>query len=453
MKRGVNHGCRQKRYQYTDWKKIKRSKKKHEYLEQYFPFLGVRFISVNDNYDSKDFEGTTGGLDVAFKNMIYDFYSREFSKKQRIAWRRMAEKGEYNAPNAMYGYRKANDNVQQLVVHEETGKIVKEIFELVASGVSTLNVAKLLNERGFSAPSEFQNMQGFTKQWSPYGAKCYWTADRIYCMVKDERYTGTMISLKTTSFTVRGKRVKTPLSEWVRVEDAHEPIVSYELYVKANSMLRQIEFRVSGKSGRNIYHCGYCGRKMQKDGKGGLRCGQRYLIKECRCRSAVINLEEANEAVLSALKQQIRLFIKEAELSKTVKNKTVPFSEGAEIAILIKSIATMKKTWMPLYEQYTDGKLSREDFLEEKKKYDEETARLEKRLHELQSKQELQQENAQQIEKNISQLGCYAEQMELTEEIKEKLIDKVNVYSDNRIEICWNFDSGFFDLETMHKCG
>ena len=54
-----------------------------------------------DGRTSKDFEGTTGGLDVAFKNMIYDFYSREFSKKQRIAWRRMAEKGEYNAPNIM----------------------------------------------------------------------------------------------------------------------------------------------------------------------------------------------------------------------------------------------------------------------------------------------------------------------------------------------------------------
>ena len=57
------------------------------------------------------------------------------------------------------------------------------------------------------------------------------------------------------------------------------------------------------------------------------------------------------------------------------------------------------------------------------------------------------------MEKNFSQLNCYVDQMELTEEIKEKLIDKVNVYSDNRIEICWNFDSGFFDLETMHKCG
>lgn len=177
------------------------------------------------------------------------------------------------------------------------------------------------------------------------------------------------------------------------------------------------------------------------------------MVKECKCRSAVISFEEADQTVLAALKQQIQLFIKAAELSKEAKKKVTSYSERAEVTTLIKSIATLKKTWMPLYEQYTDGKLSREDFLMEKKKYDEETARLEQRLQELQSRQEIQQENHQQIEKNISQLKCYADQMELTEEIKEKLIDKVKVYSDNRIEICWKFDSGFLDTQTMHKCG
>ena len=162
-------------------------------------------------------------------------------------------------------------------------------------------------------------------------------------MIKDERYTGTMISLKTTSFTVRGKRVKTPPSEWVRVEDTHEPIVSYELYVKANATLKQMDFRLSGKSGRNIYHCGYCGRKMQKDGKGGLRCGQRYLVKECMCRRAVVGIEEADKAVLSSLKQQIALLVRKTDLSKAAKNKAVSYSEGAEIATLIKTFATMKK--------------------------------------------------------------------------------------------------------------
>ena len=61
------------------------------YLEQLFPFMGVRFISVNDNYGSAELaDGATGGLDVAFKNLIYDYYNREMSKKQKITWQRMA---------------------------------------------------------------------------------------------------------------------------------------------------------------------------------------------------------------------------------------------------------------------------------------------------------------------------------------------------------------------------
>lgn len=120
---------------------------------------------------------------------------------------------------------------------------------------------------------------------------------------------------------------------------------------------------------------------------------------------------------------------------------------------LVKTIAAMKKTWMPLYEQYTDGKLSREDFLREKKKYDEETDRLELRMRELQDSQEAQSGSRQKKAKRISQLLCFAEQIELTEEIKEKLIDKVKVFSDNRIEICWNFESDFFEKNSIHECG
>ena len=120
-----------------------------DYLEQYFPFLGIRFISVNDGYDSKNFEGTTGGLDVAFKNMIYDFYSREFSKKQKIAWKRMAEKGEYNATFTMYGYRRDHGSIHQLAIDEEAGETVREIFNLAASGMSPLKIARLLNEKGY----------------------------------------------------------------------------------------------------------------------------------------------------------------------------------------------------------------------------------------------------------------------------------------------------------------
>ncbi len=182
---------------------------------------------------------------------------------------------------------------------------------------------------------------------------------------------------------------------------------------------------------------------LQDTRKGSIQCGQRYLIKECSCREASIKREEADRAVMDALKQQIQLLVRESELSQNARSKTVPYSEDGEIVSLTKTIAALKKTWMPLYEQYRDGSLSREDFLAKKKEYDAEAARLEQRLDELQSSKNEQDERVRQERKHASQLMCYAEQMELTEEIKEKLIDKVKVYSNNRIEIYWKFESGF----------
>lgn len=237
------------------------------------------------------------------------------------------------------------------------------------------------------------------------------------------------------------------------VKNTHEPIVSYELFVKANSMLKQCEFKQSGKKGRNIYCCGYCGRKLQGNGSGVITCWQRYYLQKCDCRKARIKKENADNAVLEAVRQQVKLLVREKELSKEAKNRTVPYSEQEEMKILVKTIAAMKKTWMPLYEQYTDGKLSREDFLREKKKYDEEIDRLELRMRELQDSQTVRSESGQQKAKRISQLLCFADQIELTEEIKEKLIDKVKVFSDNRIEICWNFETDFFETNIIHECG
>lgn len=161
-----------------------------------------------------------------------------------------------------------------------------------------------------------------------------------------------------------------------------------------------------------------------------------------------IKREDADRVVIDALKQQIQLFVKESELSQNARSRTVPYSADGEIVSLTKNIAALKKTWMPLYEQYRDGSLSREDFLAKKKEYDVEVAKLEQRLDELQSSKNEQDERSRQEQKHASQLMCYAEQMELTEEIKENLIDKVKVYSNNRIEIYWKFESGFSNTGT-----
>ena len=218
-------------------------------------------------------------------------------------------------------------------------------------------------------------------------------------------------------------------------------------------MLKQCEFKASGRKERNIYFCGYCGRKLVGDSDGNILCSQRYFLQECDCRRAKIKKADADSAVLEAVRGQIKMEAETEKLSKSAMSRAAIYPEQEELQTLEKTADAMKKAWMPLYEQYTDGKLSREEFLLEKKKHEEETRKLEQHIGELKKKQEMRIETSRQEKERKDQLHIFAGQMELTEEVKEKLIDKVKVYADNRIEICWKFEAGFSDMETIHRCG
>lgn len=132
-----------------------------DYMEQLLPFLGIRFISVNDNYDSAQLKlGEMGGLDISFKNLVYDYYARETSKKEKMAWRKSAEKGEYRASSTLYGYKKSPDNKYKLVLDPEAAEVVKEIFTMSASGIANIEIAKNLNSRKIPVPKEYKWQHG-----------------------------------------------------------------------------------------------------------------------------------------------------------------------------------------------------------------------------------------------------------------------------------------------------
>lgn len=122
-----------------------------EYLEQIFPFLGVRFISVNDHYDSDTKEGTAGDWDVVFKNFLYDLYSKELSKKTTAAKRSKARKGEYLG-RAPIGYVRSKERKNQLEIEPEGAKIVRFIFDMALSGHTIPEIVKMLNQSGIPTP-------------------------------------------------------------------------------------------------------------------------------------------------------------------------------------------------------------------------------------------------------------------------------------------------------------
>ncbi len=417
------------------------------YLEQMFPFMGVRFISVNDHYDSAELaDGTTGGLDVAFKNLIYDYYSREMSKKYRIAWRRMAEQGKYRSSCALYGYRKSEEDKHRLVIETEEAAVVKEIFAMKLAGTGTTLIAKALNDRGIPCPSELYRSRGDTRQWNNREKLCYWTAGTIEVIIQDERYTGTMVQLKTRMDSACGKRVRRPKEEWVRVENVHEPIVTYPQYIRAVSSLKQQKTAKSRKK-KNIYYCGCCGRALYNAHCGTVFCRQRLFKTDTDCRDIEINKQNADMAVLVSVKKEAKIFLERNKLSRQAIKRNSPLSVSDRIHAAMRSIEAAQKSWIALYDKYADGQLERELFLNEKKQYDADMERMEEEVTALRQLQgaETRQEGS---ERKADQAMAFLEEEELTEDMKEKLIEKVIVYPANRIEIVWKFGGHDANLHT-----
>ena len=119
-----------------------------KYLEQIFPFMGVRFIAINDHYDSNDYVGGIGEIDVAFKELLYDFYSEDLSEKVRTSLKARKAKGKFIACYAPYGYKKSKEDRNRLEIDEQAAETVRRIFREYLDGVSMFQIAKNLNEDG-----------------------------------------------------------------------------------------------------------------------------------------------------------------------------------------------------------------------------------------------------------------------------------------------------------------
>ena len=130
-----------------------------EYIEKIFPFLGVRFIAVNDSFDSTR-QADIDSLDTSFKTMIYDLYSRELSQKVKSAKRQRAEKGLFLSPFAPYGYRKDPQDKNHLIPDPEAAAVVQRIFRLAAEKHAHREIAAILNADGVPSPMRYKQENG-----------------------------------------------------------------------------------------------------------------------------------------------------------------------------------------------------------------------------------------------------------------------------------------------------
>lgn len=423
-----------------------------DYLEHIFPFLGVRFIAVNDHYDSSNYIGTTGGIDIAFRNLVYQRYSQDLSEKVKSAMHLKMAKGKY-INHCPYGYMKKPGVKHEMVPDPATAPIVREIFLKAISGKKSTEIAAMLNDKGVPTPMVYKKLS----RKGMYN-DAMWSHQAVIRIIKDYKYTGAMVNFKCENETIRAsaQRKRKP-EEWVVVENQHPPIVSHEEYETANATLRKVKYagyRVSDQKDR-VYYCAHCGRRLRKTYGTDeyYSCVTKMYRPDSLCSKIYWSRTEIEKVVLAAYKAQLALA---NDVYQGVREKSKQDTAAAyrnEQKGILKELDACDAQNLWLYEQYREEFFDKETFLRKKGENIQRKEQLKSRLEELRFEEEearRQQSEWKEQEQVLkeSQPLCAAPDEELRTSMYDA-IEKVIVHGNKEIEIQWKFQIPFREKQDV----
>ncbi len=416
-----------------------------DYLEQIFPFLGIRFISINDGFDSKDFLGQTGGMDVAFKNFIYEMYSRDLSDKVKSGVTTCMKRGEYYAGCIVYGYQKSSDG-KRMEVDENAAVTIRRIFQEMAEGKNAKTLAIELNAEG--VPTRLTYKQAKGEQLNRHYEADIWNRNKIHSIIHNRVYQGDMVYRKTVRTKVGCiRKARQPEESWIVIPNHHEAIVSRELFKMANDSIRKGKTAEYDRSAvrRGIVFCGCCRNRLElrKTKNPYYLCKRRNMMNDVKCNNLCVEKGLIEQTIWTIWQEHCRLF------------ETISFSQFFERqqeklkrqeTALKQRLACFPAEKINLYERFRSGIIRQDAFLREKEllSQHEEVARREL---EAVSEEIDTQEKKRKSYRSITDLMERHKKDEIfTEEFMREMVDKVIVYEDERIEIIWKYGEEFEEI-------
>lgn len=410
-----------------------------QYTEIYFPSKGVRYIAINDGYDSD-----SPHTDIApFKNVINEMYARDTSRKIRSALKTKMRDGAFISAFAPFGYRKDPTNRNHLVIDEPSGEIVKDIFRMAADGALPSEIARRLNAQGRPSPAVYRCMTHANLDISTCAKRREWTSATITKMLRNIVYLGHTAQGKTTKVSFKSHlTVSTPRDEWIVVENTHEALVSKETFdlVRRRTMARTCE-----KKGKfynlfsGIAKCCDCGRNMSATGtrkKGSpanLTCGGYKLYGSGECSNHFIDYNVLYEIVLTSLKEQLCISRQErADILDGVQKRLLSAAKQRNQTRvpddIRKRLRELESIIGKLYEDNATGRLSDARMNKLLSKYEREAEALEKRMTLTEgsnaASQPSEQASREKLDRLLRQL---TDVTEITPGLLFKLIDHIEI--------------------------
>ena len=440
------------------------------YIEKVFPFLGVRFIAVNDDYDSLE-RRHSDSLIVPFKNLINDAYCKDISVKIRTQLEIKRKKGQYTGPSAVYGYQKDAENRNHLIPDTFAAEIVRSIFRWKLRGMSVSRIADKLNMEGVLCPMEYKQSNGVGVQTLfRSGQKARWSPTSVRRILVNEVYTGVLVQGKsaTPNYKVK-KSFPKDKKEWIRVEGTHAPIIEQKEFAEVQELLKKDVRSAPGKefvyplSGYLI--CGDCGQNLTRmcTCSGGKRY-EYYVCSSYRagkgCTSHRMSNEILSDSILAAIRLRIgSVFRMNTLIRKFEENPLIKADQlGTErydiqIADMREEIAHCQRFKQRLYENLQDGAIDRKDYDSFRKNY-------EKRIEEAENViRKAEKERAMMASREIGDRSWmesflkYQDIQEIERMTVVELIEKVIIRSNHQIEVHFRDDEEYEILERfLREC-
>lgn len=434
------------------------------YLQRVFPSLDIRFIALNDNYDSFTASETEKNLVIPFKNFINDNYCRDTSAKVRSVCKVKRKQGQFISNYAPYGYEKDEEDKHKIVIDKEVEYVVRKIFSMKLEGYSSYSIAKHLNDNGIPSPMEHKKAKGIRyKTGFSTKAVAKWDTPAVNRILINEIYIGTLQQGKREKINYKlDKVVSKDKSDWIEIEDNHEAIIDPHDFEIVQKLLKcDIKAKTVGEKAdlfSGLLFCKDCNAQMTKKvDKRGKTPTVYYICssynKGHNCSRHSIKQEELQRTVLEMIRHYIQYLGEYESVSEKIKEMEVSYELFQKIdkrqEYTKKSKAKFELLKSSLYQDLKEGVIAEEEFYDMREFYTnrivESELILEKQSKEIARlyKKSLGNQNFLADIKKYQNIGT------LERGLLVRLVDKIYVLEDKKIEIQFNYDETIEILDKL----
>ena len=438
------------------------------YLRQIFPAYGVRFISVNDGIDTAN-EHNGDDLNIRMKNLLNDTYCRDISVKTRSALLSKRKNGDYVGACPVYGYKKDPENKNHLVIDEDAAHVVQDIFRRRIDGASAQRIADDLNRLGILSPLAYKVNRGLPHPTGGYADSqdAKWSAHAVIRILQNETYCGVLLQGKQETYNHKLKDIqKKPVEEWIRTENAHEPIISKQDF-QLVQMISGLDTRTA-PDGESVYLfsglliCGSCGGRMTR--KTNTVNGKKYIYYHCPAgkkrgceKPVMIREDDLIQCVLESLQARVQSVVSMEEVVNSISAERV--NQGliagfkTQIADNQMQLDQARQFKSTLYENFVSGIIEKKDYQDLKKRYAERAEQAQEAIDRLREEMERASNNSSDRLRWMQHFKQFSAMKKLDRRAVIATIQSICITGKKSVDITYRYHSEYEQAYRMQTAG